>query len=74
MPYKNTGDLPKSVKDALPEKARKIYVSAYNNAWDQYRDSSDRKGDDSREDVSHKVAWAAVKKKFEKDGDEWKEK
>ncbi len=32
----------------------------------------DRRGDDSREEVAHKVAWAAVKKEYEKgDDDKW---
>ena len=29
----------------------------------------DRRGDESREEVAHKVAWAAVKKKYSKGGD-----
>jgi cation transport regulator len=28
----------------------------------------------SAEEVAHKVAWAAVKKKYEKQGDRWVEK
>ena len=36
MPYKNLKDLPMSVQENLPEHAQKIYLEAFNNAWDQY--------------------------------------
>lgn len=74
MPYKRLSDLPDSVKNHLPRHGQEIYLAAYNNAWDEYKNPEDRYGDDDREGVSHKVAWAAVKKKYEKRGDEWVEK
>jgi cation transport regulator len=74
MPYDNLKELPKSVKSVLPTHAQKIYLAAFNNAWDEYKDPKARQGDDSRETVAHKVAWAAVKQKYEKDGDRWKAK
>lgn len=70
MPYKNIEDLPESVKNNLPKHAQEIYLAAYNSAWDEYKKSEDREGDSSREETSHKVAWAAVKKKYEKGDDE----
>jgi cation transport regulator len=45
-----------------------------NNAWEQYKEPKDRKGDASREEVAHKVAWAAVKKVYEKKDDKWVKK
>lgn len=66
MPYDSISELPDSVKDNLPKHAREIYKEAYNSAWDQYQDPSDRRGDDSREETSHQVAWGAVKKSYEK--------
>ena len=72
MHYGTLNDLPKSVKNVLPKHAQEIYLAAFNNAWDEYKDPEDRRGDDSRETVAHKVAWAAVKNKYEKDGDRWK--
>jgi len=69
MPYENVSDLPKQVRDNLPKHAQEIYKSAYNSAWDQYDKPSERRGDDSREETAHKVAWAAVKDKYEKDDD-----
>jgi cation transport regulator len=71
MPYETTEDLPPRVKDNLPEEAEKIFRAAYNSAWDEYADPEKRRGNESREEVANKVAWAAVKKKFEKRGDEW---
>jgi len=74
MPYDNPKDLPKSVRHVLPKHAQEIYIAAFNNAWDQYKDAKDRQGDDSEEEVAHKIAWVAVKQKYKKDGDKWKRK
>ena len=74
MPYRNISDLPQSVRSNLPEHALEIYLASFNNAWEQYRKPEDRRGDSTREEVAHKVAWAAVKQQYEKDGDEWTRK
>lgn len=74
MPYSSLSDLPKSVRDNLPKHAQEIYKEAYNNAYEEYKDPDERRGDDSREEVAAKVAWSAVKKKYEKKGDKWKQK
>ncbi len=74
MPYQSISDLPDSVKDHLPTHAQVIYKEAYNNAWEQYADPDKRRGDASREEVAHKVAWAAGKVKYEKKGDHWEPK
>lgn len=69
MPYKNLSDLPKQVRDNLPKHGQEIYQAAYNSAWDEYDEPSERRGEASREETAHKVAWAAVKDKYEKDED-----
>ncbi len=76
MPYKSLKDLPERVRENLPEHAQEIYREAFNNAWDQYAKPEDRRGDASREETAHKVAWAAVKKVYEKDekSGTWKKK
>jgi len=74
MPYESIGDLPDSVTKTLPEKAQKIFLAAYNSAWDEYSELSDKKSDASREETAFKVAWAAVKQKYEKKGDSWQKK
>jgi len=61
------GDLPKGVNEALPEHAQEIYREAHNKALEEYRDPTKRRGKESLEEVAHKVAWAAVKKEYEKD-------
>jgi len=63
-----------AVKDKLPAHAQDIYREAFNNAWDEYKDASKRRGNESQEEVAHKVAWAAVKQKYEKVGEEWRPK
>lgn len=67
MPYKKIQELPESVRDNLPEHAQEIYKEAFNSAWEQYDQPEERRGDASREETAHKVAWAAVKKVYEKD-------
>ena len=75
MPYKSISDLPESVRDNVPKHAQEIYKEAYNSAWDQYKDAKDRRGDASREETAHRVAWAAVKKEYEKgENGKWKKK
>ncbi|RXJ83325.1 ChaB family protein [Arcobacter sp. CECT 8985] len=75
MPYKSINELPKQVKDNLPKHAQEIYKEAYNNAWEEYKEPKDRKGDISREEISHKVAWSAVKNVYKKnDKDNWVKK
>ena len=74
MPYKTASDLPESVKHVLPKHAQEIYRAAYNNAWKEYKDPQKRKTDASREETAHKVAWAAVEKKYVKVGDIWQER
>lgn len=71
MPYSKLSDLPDQVKDNLPKHAQEIYQAAFNSAWEQYSDPDERRGDASREETAHKVAWSAVKDQYEKRGDRW---
>lgn len=71
MPYERITDLPDSVRNHLPKHAQEIYKEAFNNAWEQYADPDDRRGDASREEVAHKVAWSAVKQMYEKRNGRW---
>jgi cation transport regulator len=74
MPYTNLSSLPESVRNNLPRHAQEIYLAAFNNAWEEYRDPEARRGKASREEVAHKVAWAAVKQQYENTGDKWQRK
>ena len=60
MPYKKNADVPDGVK-VLPDDGITIWRKAFNAALKQYGD----------EETAIKVAWAAVKKKYKKDGDKW---
>ncbi|MDR7072076.1 ChaB family protein [Fictibacillus barbaricus] len=62
MPYDSLKDLPEGVKDNLPHHAQEIYKEAFNSALDEYKE----------EETAHKVAWSAVKNKYEKsDSGKW---
>jgi cation transport regulator len=75
MPYDRITELPDAVRDHLPKHAQEIYKAAFNSAWNEYKDAEDRRGDASREEVAHKVAWSAVKTKYEKsDNGDWRRK
>lgn len=75
MPYNSTNDLPDNVMNVLPKHAQEIFQKAFNSAYEEYRDPADRNGGDDREDVARKVAWSAVKKKYEKGADDkWRTK
>ncbi|KZC15651.1 cation transport regulator [Rhodanobacter sp. FW510-R12] len=69
MPYRTISELPDSVCGHLPQHAQEIYKEAFNNAWKEYADRHQRRGEESHEEVAHKVAWAAVRKKYSKGGD-----
>lgn len=75
MPYKDDSELPEGVRNVLPEHAQHIYREAFDNAYEEYKDSKDRQGAADREETSHKVAWAAVKRSYEKGDDgKWHKK
>jgi cation transport regulator len=59
MPYQQIEDLPDSVKNHLPKHAQEIFLAAFNNAIKEYNE----------EDRAFKVAWSAVKHKYEKGDD-----
>jgi len=64
MPYALNDDLPASVRNHLPPDAQSIYRQAFNHAYDSYGD----------EVSAHRVAWAAVKRRYEKVGSQWVER
>ena len=65
MPYATSQDLPQSVRGHLPPHAQDIYREAFNNAFVQHE------GDPRQEEASHRIAWAAVKRLYVKDGAHW---
>jgi len=71
MPYNKKSELPENVRNALPEQAQEIYKEAFNSALEQYDDPEDRRGDQSREETAHQIAWSAVKNEYEKVEGDW---
>jgi cation transport regulator len=65
VPYRENEDLPTPVRHHLPSHAQDIYREAFNAAWQGYAD------DPRREEIAHRVAWAAVKRKYRKVGEDW---
>lgn len=75
MPYSSISELPEGVRNVLPKHAQEIYKEAFNSAYEEYDEPSERRGNASREEVAHKVAWKAVKAKYKKGDDgKWHEK
>ena len=63
MPYSSNSDLPDPVKNHLPSHAQDIYREAFNSASREYAGEG--------ESAAHRVAWAAVEKKYEKRDGQW---
>jgi cation transport regulator len=61
MPYATNEDLPARVRHSLPGHAQDIFRKTFNAAHDRY-------GSDER---AFRIAWAAVKRAYQKVGDEW---
>jgi len=71
MPYASNDELPPSVRLHLPPDAQDMYRVVFNHAWTEYASRAKRRRGGSREEVAHRVAWAAVKRKYVKAGDRW---
>jgi cation transport regulator len=58
--------------DDLPEHGQHIFKKTRESALKRYKDPSKRRSkSDTPEEVAHKVAWSAVKKKYKKSGSKW---
>jgi cation transport regulator ChaB len=58
MPYKNLDELPQKVRGRLSLSAQRVYIAAYNCAWEQYRALAD--SPEVRAQTADEVAWRAV--------------
>lgn len=67
MPYTTNKDLPPSIKASLPSHAQEIFRAAFNSAWTSYG----RTDPAHREEIAHRVAWAAVKRRYRKQQGQW---
>ena len=65
MPHDTIEDLPPSLRQHLPEHAQEIFRAAFNNAFRSHA------GDPRQEEAAHRIAWAAVKRSYVKEGKDW---
>jgi cation transport regulator len=65
--FKTAKDLPENLRNILPLHAQHIYLNAHNKALEEYKNPQTRKLGGTLEETAHRVAWAAVKTKYEKD-------
>jgi cation transport regulator len=65
VPYRVNDDLPPAVRHHLPEHAQSIYREAFNHAYGAHA------GEIDREQRAHMIAWAAVKRSYVKQGEDW---
>ena len=65
MPYPTNDALPPSIQRSLPPHAQDIYREAFNHAFTAHA------GEARQEEASHRIAWAAVKRSYEKIGGTW---
>jgi cation transport regulator len=66
MPDRTNDHLPPAVRAHLPPHARDIHREAFNSAWRQYVERGS-----GRENIAHRIAWAAVKRRYQKVGSVW---
>ncbi|MEJ2211488.1 MAG: ChaB family protein [Anaerolineae bacterium] len=65
MPYEKKSDLPKTLRETMPEEAQDVYIQAYNEAFEQYQE---RQGGDAGQDaVAHRNAMHTVNQEFAHD-------
>ena len=67
MPYAHNDALPLSVRRVLPEHAQDIFRAAFNSAWSRYGHDDPMR----RDEIAHRVAWAAVKHRYRKVDGAW---
>ncbi len=65
MPYQQNIDLPPAVRNHLPAHAQDIYREAFNHAFAAHAD------DPRQEEAAHRIAWAAVKRRYIREDGEW---
>lgn len=67
MAYKSLQELPEEVRNPLPLEAQRLYVSAFNCAWEQYKGMESEQGVEARQKMADQVAWKAVSAAYQKD-------
>lgn len=66
MPYQTNADLPENLQRLLPPHAQDIYRAAFNSAYFAHA------ADPRQEEEAHRIAWAAVKRRYERTPQGWR--
>ena len=64
--YQTLADLPRSLKDELPDMAQRTYLSTYQRVWEKCR-MGGMESEDELARTAHEAATLAVRAQFEKD-------
>ena len=69
MTYETVKQLPVTIRDVLTDKAKEIYLKAYNQAWEEY--DKDAHMGLNQKGLAHQQAWTAVQHEYVFDLDQW---
>lgn len=62
MTYETIEDIPDTLREALPEEAQKLYLDAYQGAWEGYDEKMG--GEMDRDSVAHRQGMYAVHQEY----------
>ena len=68
MRYEKIEDISQTLRDVLPEEAQEIYLEAYQESWDSYKEQMGGELDQAA--VAHRDAMHAVKQEYVEDKEE----
>lgn len=65
--YNTVTDLPRAIRDELPEHAQEIYRAAYNLAVEEHRASNPDPDEDELHGMADQAAWMRVQMEYDRD-------
>ena len=72
MIYETVKQLPATIRDVLPDKAKEIYRKAYNQAWEKF--AKDARRGLNQPGLAHQQGWTAVQHEYVFDLGQWHRK
>ena len=69
MTCETVKQLPVTLRDVLPDKAKEVYRKAYNQAWEAY--DKDAHGGLNQQGLAHRRGWTAVQHEYVFELDQW---
>jgi cation transport regulator ChaB len=67
MSYEKTSDLPKTLRETMPEDVLEVYLQAYNESYEHYEKKSG--GEAGQDAVAHRDAMHTVNQEFTHDSE-----